>query len=311
MKNDNDHTQSREVNFRIDKYEYLKNMDTVKLQALLQQESFLSDDDNFDIELIQHIMAILDEREPIFEDFEVDSSLKSFKDVIVPKLNMKKNTNSVTYISTVKNTINRKFAKSRFAIAFLTAIIIIVLGSTFATSAIGHDFWRYVINWGKGTFHISSGAEVTDGPKVSGAAKSEGTINMGAVSSYQSVESAAKALKVSILIPKWIPDGFEFNKAEISDTPQRKSIGALYKFDEKVLMYNIIIYESSKASYSYEIDEGSGDTVTINGVQCYVMTNFEQAQVVWVDGNSVYSLSGNTSKENLIKMVKSIYEGED
>jgi len=46
------------------------------LQTLLQQESFLSDDDNFDVELIRQIVAILDEREPAFENFDVAASLK-------------------------------------------------------------------------------------------------------------------------------------------------------------------------------------------------------------------------------------------
>ena len=91
----------------------------------------------------------------------------------------------------------------------------------------------------------------------------------------------------------------------------RKSFIVLYQADNKVLMFNVVMYSSNDATYSYEIDEGDGETITINGINHYLMTNLEQNRAVWVNDNLVYSINGNISKEDLIKMLNSIHEGEE
>ncbi len=78
-----DHTPDKEMHKR---YDYLDNMDTDKLEALLQLESFLSNDSKHDVKLIRHIMGILGMREPILTDLDVEASLKAFREEVIPDL---------------------------------------------------------------------------------------------------------------------------------------------------------------------------------------------------------------------------------
>jgi len=57
---------------------------------MLQQESFFGSDDRLDVDLIQHILEILDEREPIVEEPDAELSYKVFKEEIIPQLKRKK-----------------------------------------------------------------------------------------------------------------------------------------------------------------------------------------------------------------------------
>jgi len=315
MKYNNDHAPDKEANSENDnKYEYLKKIDTGKLQTLLQQESFLSDDDNFDVELIRQIVVILNEREPAFENFDVAASLKAFKEEMIPELNKEKLKDGNIDTLYVRNVTHWRRSKRRVTTLLIAAVVTILLGSTLIASAMGYNFWEYVINWGKETFQIGTQVEVTNDPKTSEtqqATVGEGSISMGSDSSYQSVEDAVKALNVSILIPNWIPDGYEFVQADISQTAQRKSMIASYQSEDKALMYNAVIYNSIDAAYSYEKDETSGETITANGVDYYFMTNLEQNRIVWIRNNVVYSINGYVTKDDLVKMLNSIYEGDN
>lgn len=313
--NVNNHTQKEKVDVvKHNKYKHLEDMDTAKLHALLQQESFLSDDDHFDIELVQQIVAILEEREPGFDDINEEASLKNFREEIVPEI---KRANDVSDI-----TINASFYKSnksqkrptikkRTAVALIVAIIVTLLLSTVIAQAYWHELWQAVVSWGKEIFQIGTdiraGGESGDS-EISG---SNDTIEAVSTKSYHNIGDALKDFNIPISTPDWIPDGFELNRVEVSLIQQRKSFIALYQADEKVLMFNVVIYSSNDAAYSYEIDEEDGETIIINGIKHYLMTNLEQARAVWVNGNLVYSLNGNVSREDLIKILNSIHEGEE
>ena len=310
MSVDNDHSPCEEVNNnQNDQFKYLKDLDTSKLQALLQQESFWSNNDQLDIDLIQHIVAILDEREPI--DFEPDAaaSLKSFKEEIAPYLKPEeKETSNVPLAAPVLVPIKRKRLKLRIASAFIAAVVTALLGSTLVASALGYNIWEYVVNWGKETFQIGSGAQITPEPDAIDSDHGEAS-NINS-SEFQTIDDAVAALNKSIAVPNWVPSGYKFDSADIFGSSQLKSLTAVYKSAESVVLFSAAIFNTEDAAYSYEINEGSGESIVIQGNTCYIMTNTDQNRIVWIKGNTVYSINGDINKDDLIKMVSSIYEGD-
>lgn len=128
--------------------------------------------------------------------------------------------------------------------------------------------------------------------------------------SYHTIDEAIGALDISILTPNWIPDGFSLSKVETSVTPMHKGITVLYQNKGKVLMYNATVYSSNKASSAYEMDEDSGEVMVINDLKHYFMSNIEQVRMVWISDECVYSINGNITKDEIVQMLNSIYEGE-
>lgn len=310
MNTGNDYSPNKEVNNnKSEKYEYLKILDTSKLQALLQQESLLSDDDNFDIDLIQHIMAILDEREPIndiTEKSDVNTSLQEFKEKIISELEKEKDIIKVSSFAPILVKTKRKGIRRRCAAIVIAAIVVMILGNTLVASATGFNLWEYVINWGKETFQIGSGFQVR--PTTTSSGQSEASnVKSG---KFQTINDAIDTLNVNIAAPSWIPSSYEFQSASISNSSLLKALTAIYKADDNVIIFSATVYSTEEAAYSYEIDEASGESMSIDGNTCYIMTNVDQNRIVWIKGNVVYSINGNATKDDLVKMVHSIYEGD-
>lgn len=159
------------------KYIYdLRNLDTSRLQAMLQQESFLSDDDNLNEGLIMHIVDILEEREPAFSDLDVNTSLEKFKTNVIPKIE-KDLTIDIVNGEAHKNgrpeAPLKIFGRHRIAVVPVAVILTVIIGSTAIANAAGFDLWKYVINWGKETFRIGIGLEVTEETELTGSVDGE------------------------------------------------------------------------------------------------------------------------------------------
>ena len=295
----------------INKYKHLESMDTSKLYALLQQESSLSEDENFDVELVQIITEILETRELSFADIDVYTSLEKFKAEIVPEIERENADMSKAVAAVTDNASQKRMRiKKRIGLAFTAAIIMTLLISSVIAQAFWNELWKAAISWGKETFRISANIEPTS--PLDDYSTSEESDGIAAISTkiYLSIDEAINDFDIPIAKPQWIPVDFRLSRVEVSLIEQRKSLLAFYQADEKVLMFNAIMYNSTDATASYEINEGNVDSLIINGIKHHLMTNLEQTRIVWVNGNLVYSLNGNIPKEDLIKVLHSMYEGE-
>ena len=319
MKKNNSMAENANNKNQSSRYNYLKDMDTAKLQALLQQESFLTDDDDFDDEKIRRIVDILEEREPSFEDLDVEASLKRFKAEVISNPDRDEAHGTPGKAGTLEDeapyrrdskTSARRYRTHRPAIILVAAILTVLLGSTAVASAMGYDVWAYVVNWGKETLRIGTGMDITREHGTAGTTEGSGTTRLIEPEVYNTYDEALKALDISILTPVWIPDGFELTRIEATETPLHKGIIALYQAEERTLMYDATIYNSRNSSSAYEMDEGSGEVLIINNIKHYFMTNIDQWRVVWVKDKCVYSINGDITKKEIIKMLNSIYEGE-
>ncbi|MPM14482.1 hypothetical protein SDC9_60845 [bioreactor metagenome] len=308
MDNKNDHTPYKEVNFHDkDRYEYLKDLNTEKLQAMLQQESFFSDDSHFDAELIQHIEKALDEREPVFENIDAEASLKIFRDEVIPDLEQEEEpTNSKPAA--------RPMAKGRLKLRramIAAAVISALLGGMQIASAFGFDVWEYIIHWGNETFQIGTGAEVSEAPKNTEVSIGDAAVQMGDKGRYQSLEDAVKSMDYPILYPVWIPDGFALLQADVTETPKKKSLIAIYESNDKTIMYQAVGYKDNDAAQFFEMNAASGEVLAIHGFDHYLMQNMGQYTAVWMRDNCTFSLSGDVSRDEMMDMLDSIYEEEN
>lgn len=319
MKKNHSMTENANNKKQNGRYEHLKDMDTAKLQALLQQESFLSDDDDFDDATIRMIVDILEEREPSFEELDVEASLRRFKAEVIRNLDKEEAHGTHGEAKTPEDEAPllrsleapaQRYLKRRPAVILAAAILTVLLGSTAVAGAMGYDVWTYIVNWGKEALRICTGMDLTREHGTAGRTEGSGTTRLIEPEVYKTYDEALKALDISILTPVWIPDGFTLTSIEATESPLRKGIVALYQNNEKVLMYDANIYNSRNSSSAYEMDEGSGETLIINNIEHYFMTNEGQICVTWVKDQCVYSINGDITKKEVIKMLNSIYDGE-
>ncbi|NLV36829.1 MAG: DUF4367 domain-containing protein [Clostridiaceae bacterium] len=295
------------------RFEYdLTNFDSYKLQALLLQESALSDDDNLNDGLVMHIVDVLEEREPVFDDLDVNASLEKFNAEVIPMIE-KEVLAEAEAQSQDKSKAERPgsgYERQRVATVLLALIVTFVVGRTAIVNATGFDLWEYIVSWGKETFKIGPGIEIT------GESELDVSIDEGIASirseadNYDSIDAAMEALNIKALTPKWIPDGFQLSKVDIAQTPMCKDITALYLSDEKRLVFTVAMYSDNEAASAYELDENGGEVLLIDDLEHYFMSNKEQIQVIWTRDQCLYSISGNVSREEIVRMLDSIYEGE-
>jgi hypothetical protein len=289
----------------------LRDLDTGRLQTILQQESFLSDDDNLDEGLVMHIVDVLEEREPVFKDLDVNASLEKFNTQVIPMLekDLSTDTGHQTGKTDDSEASGGRYERLRTAIILVAVIVTLIIGINAIASAAGFDLWEYVVSWGKETFRIGTGMEITDELELAQSVGAEAAIQAIGAGSYDTMDEAMEALDITVLTPIWIPDGFSLSKVETSHTPMHKDITALYQKDGEALMYSVTAYSSNEASSAYEMNDGSGEVLVINELEHFFMSNAEQVRVVWNMDKYVYSINGDVSKEEIIKMLNSIYEG--
>ena len=298
-----DHTPEKEV--KKNRYDYLNDMETEKLNVLLQQESFLSTDDSYDVDLIRQIMDVLDKREPVLEDLDAEASLRTFREEILPGLEHDE-IRCMVKPTPQQLIIRRRKLTLRYVL--VAAILATLLGSTIIASAFGFNLWEYVIRWGKHAFMIGEVVDVTAGPE-SGIPPSDVGLSIAEMKTYKSACDTIADYEIPIRFPKWLPESFIFTQGEISDIPQRKSMSLLYKSDDKILMFNVITYQTSEdAAYSFEKNDGDGTTLVIGDVEHYLMKNEDQYQAVWIIDKSVYSINANVTEDEIIKIIQSMYE---
>lgn len=154
----------------------------------------------------------------------MEASIQTFKEEVIPYIDKYNNESKVEVPG-------RGRPKRGIKMILIAAVITILLGSILVTNALGYNIWEMVVNWGKETFHIGTGGEVTDGVDSPATTEDEGVVFKGENTSYQSAEEAAKAFSDYVLIPKWIPAGFEFTQASISEAPGQRSLILVYLSD--------------------------------------------------------------------------------
>ena len=82
---------------------------------------------------------------------------------------------------------------------------------------------------------------------------------------------------------------------------------AVYE-DDEALISVLYVKRSTLASSTYERDETEVEIYEKGGIQHYIFENLGQFVCAWYHGNIECSIGLDTSREDLKKMIDSIYE---
>lgn len=112
--------------------------------------------------------------------------------------------------------------------------------------------------------------------------------------------------------PAWIPARFSIKDLAIQELPTYKVATAIYMVDESELIIRITHYPNAGniPNFNFEKnDDEKQDEVTRDGIKYYYTENYGTLRVTWKDGNCLYSILGEVSREEIDRMVNSFYGG--
>jgi hypothetical protein len=182
------------------------------------------------------------------------------------------------------------------------AAVLAVLFGTVTAHALGYNVFQSIAQWTDEIFTFRNIQNDGEQRSIS--------VDVPADGEYTSIIEALEALGVTeSVVPKWYPDGFiqtEFSVVQMSD---RTRIYAFYENDEQSFSISITAHAMSPDSYTgfYEKDSEPVLEYESGGTTHFIMSNNSRNAAVWISGNLECSIQGDIAKDDLLKMIDSIY----
>lgn len=284
-------------------YTALEKMSTQELKDLLRKtfdQPALSDEDSNMILAITEVLDIRDNNGDLI-DVDVDAAWEKFQKEYLPLVD--EDASSATneldvlneHVSETKTKKSRWTFKRIAGIAAALAIVIFAAGSLIPT-ANGSNVWSAFVEWTKETFGFNKDFQ----------------------GEHEGYPEQLKALEAILLehgfspmelLPKYIPAGYE----EINTIcDEREDIIIFFCQLEKgsdSLMLQYIFSESFDGALEYQKNNSEPEEYLINGLTHFIANNLDTFSAFWSNGNMECSIQNVSSRDELIKVINSIYEG--
>lgn len=282
---------SENQNGRVQKLSEYDEMATEQLEEILRLDAQAPEGQESDVDTLLYIMGVLADRRKKAGHAGTTAleAYESFKLYYLPEV---ENIAEETETKATPRKIPSKLLRGLSAAAAVA--LILVLG-TVTAKAFGVDIWETIAKWTQETFHFS--AWEGDEPRTDGVLK------------YGSLQEALLDAGINhVLVPTWIPDGYELDDIKAEETPTQYIYYAIYRNEEKIIKISVRDYLDTDPQY-IEHSEGLVEVYERSGVQYYIFENEVQIQAVWtVDSYECY-LSGDVTIQNLKLMIDSIEKG--
>ncbi len=186
------------------------------------------------------------------------------------------------------------------AACFLAAMTGVLLVGTTVSYAAGFELWKNVALWTDEIFRIGEG----------------GTDDSAAAHSV-----APQLLELQELmtgdgignppLPGYLPEGWEAEETVRHEGMRVINYHCIIRTAEGTEPMFAYTYDPEGSSNAiYTKDEGNPEPYFSGGITFYIMTNAGEYKCIWVDGKCECLFSGMRNRDELIKIIKSIYEGE-
>lgn len=110
-------------------------------------------------------------------------------------------------------------------------------------------------------------------------------------------------------VPHWLPSGWTILTYTVSLTDVSSGLTIIYLHDETggSLLFQSTTFFDLSSLYSY-IEQNSEGVVTelADGTKVYITDNIDNATATWHSTHSTYLLSGDVTKDNLVRIVDSM-----
>ena len=246
-----------------------------------------------DFELTYQINKILNERDENVEVVDVDAAWESFvklaaesKPIYDPE---EENSDS---IETVRTKPRKPLRKAFIAVA---AVIVILVGSTVVANANGIDLWGAIVSWTSETFGFSQKHNTESADRII----------------PEQLEQLAECFDeygiIREKLPTYIPDGYANKETKAAEGPTNNLFVCILSKGASEIVLRYKLYFDNFANTQIQKDDVQPDIYEIGETTFYIMSNAGKFYATWTDGNLECQIVGVNSRDELIKMIESIY----
>ncbi len=184
-----------------------------------------------------------------------------------------------------------KFRKP--AIRIIAAIVAVMVLGTATASAMGFNIWRSIVDWTKETLGFSEQAD--DNAEIP--------------SQLQSLKDEMGAYCVSYdgLLPTYLPEGYAEMSMQCLEMDNFVVLLCQLSDGENTISLQYRIYSGNDNSVAYQKDEGIPEEYIVGGITHYFSSNEGKFRCIWINENVECSISGVDSRDELIRIINSIY----
>ena len=253
--------------------------------------------DTTDVELIKRINATLGAKEEKQIDCDVDKAWREFtqehmgSEPLFPAEIPPEDDR----VSPIKG--RRKRRPGFRALIIAAVVMALILCGMCTAGALDIDVWGAIATWTGDVFGFDLTPEESPVPSPDACAP------------YDDLRSALDAYGVAEkILPTYLPEGYALTDFETTENaPDGTIFIAAYENGTNTLVYQYI--SSTSGGGEYMKDQGDPEVYTAGGVEHYIFTNVGQYEAVWRNEGFECCISGFDSRDELIKVIDSIYGG--
>ena len=264
----------------------LSSLTTEQLRKLLQAQL---EEAEPDVELIQRVSALLEQREPV--PFDPDSAFHTFKED--PDLE------PIYSVPQEKASPGKHRKVIRLArIGTIAAVVaLVLLLGTAVSYAMGFDLLGSVVRWSEDTFGFSKDNSL----------EQAGALNID--DPYFALRELVQNAGISKpVVPYFLPAGYACVETSREDTYEGVALNGIFFDGENYILLCYLISQNTAPARMYPVDDSDPEFYSAGGIEHYIVTNETEYGAIWSNGNVLCQISGVNGKAELLKILDSIYE---
>lgn len=272
-----------------DMYPSVENRSNTEL--LEEIDRIMEQGENMDVERVEYLLAVLQERAPVMEDYD---PVKQWEKVQEDHP-LFFTEDALDTVPTKKKVLRGNFFKKASRICQIAATLLLVIVIT--ANAAGVNPVQAVIRWTDGVVQMHGDPS--------------GVMELPAVAEGSAYKSLVEALIDAEIdpdtVPDWIPKDYSLSDVQIRQNDKMIRYSATYSSERGDLSIRVVRYMDTKWVSISEREDG-GYLYQHNGIDRYVISNYELTKAGWALDDIVYSISGQITEAELLKMIDSINE---
>lgn len=258
-------------------------MSTPELDKQLQQELQKEDPNE---EVVLGILRILQEREeeyPIQVTNQVQNAWKQY----------------ISKGTKPKKTGQKQLWFARAAVAAAIAMVILALPRTVGAESL----WDVLARWTESVFEFFSPEQDATDPAVAHTFRTE---HPGLQQVYDKVTELGATEPV---VPMWLPEGFELTELKVISTPDGDKVRAFLSSNNGSITLSYRVSADIITS-EYQKEETGVEAYEFLNVSHFIMDNNENLLITWTVDGVECSINTDIEREEVYKLIDSIYRME-